>query len=98
MAFDFYWVLAVLVLVLLYVWWRRTREGLDNNATPNSQKINQQTIDIQTLADQLSKITVSQQTLDDLQTCVDNNVDSTTNVQNIVQQKQAQQEAYPPES
>jgi type II secretory pathway component PulM len=88
-----YCIVAFTVLVGLYRWWWHRREGL--TGTPNSERINKQTAEIQALYDQLSKVTVSQASLDDLQTKVDQNVDNTTDLQNLLQQKKAQEEAYP---
>jgi hypothetical protein len=89
-----YGLVALAVILGLYRWWWHKKEGL--TGSPNSEKINKQTAEIQALYDKLSKITVTQASLDDLQAAVDQNVDNTTDLQNLIQQKKAQEEAYPP--
>ena len=88
-----YLFLAFSFLVVFYLIWR-SKEGLSNNTTVD-QQINRQTADIQLLADNLSSVNITQDALDGLQTCVDNNVENTSNLQTLLEQQKAQSMAYP---
>jgi hypothetical protein len=88
-----YLFLGFIFLVLFYLLWR-SKEGLSNNTTVG-QQINRQTADIQLLANNLSSVNITQDALDALQTCVDNNVENTSNLQTLLEQQKAQSMAYP---